>query len=80
MQQHIQRFADLGVDVALTEHDLRMALPSAAAKRAQQADWYRLVTSACRAVRRCVGIALWAPTGTRGFPPPSPARARPASG
>ncbi|GAA1226826.1 MULTISPECIES: endo-1,4-beta-xylanase [Streptomyces] len=59
MQQNIQRFADLGVDVAITELDIRMTLPSDATKLAQQADWYGQVTSDCLAVRRCVGITLW---------------------
>ncbi|MFI8932719.1 endo-1,4-beta-xylanase [Streptomyces sp. NPDC053474] len=59
MRQNIQRFADLGVDVAITELDIRMILPSDATELAQQADWYGQVTSACLAVRRCVGITLW---------------------
>ncbi|MET7782395.1 endo-1,4-beta-xylanase [Streptomyces sp. NPDC005388] len=59
MRQNIQRFADLGVDVAITELDIRMVLPSDTAKLAQQADWYAQVTDACLAVKRCVGITLW---------------------
>ncbi|GAA2302796.1 endo-1,4-beta-xylanase [Streptomyces kunmingensis] len=59
MEQNIQRFADLGLDVAITELDIRMILPYDATKLAQQADWYRQVTEACLAVRRCVGITLW---------------------
>ncbi|MEU6841971.1 endo-1,4-beta-xylanase [Streptomyces sp. NPDC046716] len=59
MRQNIQRFADLGVDVAVTELDIRMILPADATRTAQQADWYGQVTSACLAVRRCVGITLW---------------------
>ncbi|WP_405658114.1 endo-1,4-beta-xylanase [Streptomyces sp. NBC_01166] len=59
LQQNIQRFADLGVDVAITELDIRMVLPSDATTLARQADWYSQVTSACLAVRRCVGITLW---------------------
>ncbi|MFC9631241.1 endo-1,4-beta-xylanase [Streptomyces mirabilis] len=59
MRQNIQRFADVGVDVAITELDIRVILPSDATKLAQQADWYRRVTNACLAVRRCVGITVW---------------------
>ncbi|MCX5321138.1 endo-1,4-beta-xylanase [Streptomyces sp. NBC_00120] len=59
MQQNIQRFADLGLDVALTELDIRMILPADDAKLTQQADWYGRATSACLAVRRCVGITVW---------------------
>ena len=59
LQQNIQRFADLGVDVALTELDIRMRLPRDAAKDRQQAADYGAVTRACVAVSRCVGITLW---------------------
>lgn len=37
LQQNIKRFADLGVDVAITELDIRMRTPRDAAKDAQQA-------------------------------------------
>ncbi|GAA0921589.1 hypothetical protein GCM10009558_104850 [Virgisporangium aurantiacum] len=59
MQQNIQRFADLGVDVAITELDIRMNLPRDTAKDTQQANDYRAVTNACLAVTRCVGITVW---------------------
>ncbi|WP_327657074.1 endo-1,4-beta-xylanase [Streptomyces sp. NBC_00483] len=59
MRQNIQRFAGLGVDVAITELDIRMLLPADQTKLAQQADWYGQVTDACLAVKRCVGITLW---------------------
>jgi endo-1,4-beta-xylanase len=58
-QQNIQRFADLGLDVAITELDLRMSLPRDATKDAQQAKDYTAVTQACLAVSRCVGITVW---------------------
>lgn len=59
LQQNIQRFADLGVDVAITELDIRMRTPRDATKDAQQAADYRTVTKACLAVTRCVGITVW---------------------
>ncbi|MEJ2851867.1 MULTISPECIES: endo-1,4-beta-xylanase [unclassified Saccharothrix] len=59
VQQNIQRFADLGVDVALTELDIRMRVPRDATKDAQQAADYRTVVNACLAVTRCVGITVW---------------------
>lgn len=58
-QQNIQRFADLGLDVAITELDIRMQLPVTADKLTQQAANYRTVTAACLAVTRCVGITVW---------------------
>jgi endo-1,4-beta-xylanase len=59
LQQNIQRFADLGVDVALTELDIRMTLPRTDEKDARQADEYNTVVGACLAVSRCVGITVW---------------------
>ena len=59
LQQNIQRFANLGLDVAITELDIRMNLPRDAAKDAQQANEYRAVVNACLAVTRCVGITVW---------------------
>ncbi|MFC9247563.1 endo-1,4-beta-xylanase [Streptomyces sp. NPDC057136] len=59
LQENLQRFADLRVDTALTEVDIRMVLPSDEAKLAEQADWYARVTEACLAVKRCVGITVW---------------------
>ncbi len=59
LRQNLQRFADLGVDVAITELDIRMILPATADKLATQAAWYSDVTKACLAVRRCAGITIW---------------------
>ncbi|NEA99932.1 endo-1,4-beta-xylanase [Streptomyces sp. SID13726] len=59
LQQNIQRFADLGVDVAITELDIRMALPSDTAKLTQQAADYKAVMNACVAVARCAGVTVW---------------------
>ncbi|GLY82129.1 endo-1,4-beta-xylanase [Actinoallomurus iriomotensis] len=59
MQANLQRFADLGVDVAITELDVRMELPADSAKVATQATYYADVTKACMAVARCVGITIW---------------------
>ncbi len=58
-QANIQRFADLGVDVAVTELDIRMQLPATEAKLAQQKADYAAVTRACLAVSRCVGVTVW---------------------
>ena len=59
MQQNIERFAALGVDVALTELDIRMPLPRSTDKDTQQATDYSTVVKSCVAVSRCVGITLW---------------------
>jgi endo-1,4-beta-xylanase len=59
MRQNIQRFADLGVEVAITELDIRMQTPATAAKLATQASDYTAVANACLAVAGCVGITTW---------------------
>jgi len=50
-QANLQRFADLGVEVQITELDV--------AAGANQATIYATVTRACVAVSRCGGITVW---------------------
>jgi len=59
IQANIARFAALGVEVRITELDIRMTLPVDDAKLAQQADDYRGVIDACLAVPGCTGITTW---------------------
>jgi endo-1,4-beta-xylanase len=56
---NMQRFAALGVDVAVTELDDRIALPAGSAALQQQAADYGTVVSDCLAVSRCVGVSQW---------------------
>jgi endo-1,4-beta-xylanase len=49
-QANLQRFADLGVDVQITELDIAGST---------QANAYATVTRACLAVARCAGITVW---------------------
>ncbi|MGA5303191.1 endo-1,4-beta-xylanase [Nucisporomicrobium flavum] len=50
-QANLQRFADAGVDVQITELDV--------AQGSNQANVYASVTKACMAVSRCTGITVW---------------------
>jgi len=50
-QANLQRFADAGVDVQITELDV--------AQGGNQAGIYSSVTKACMAVSRCTGITVW---------------------
>ncbi|MEU2928323.1 endo-1,4-beta-xylanase [Streptomyces sp. NPDC007251] len=59
LQQNIQRFADLGVDVAITELDVRVQLPADATELAQQKSDFKSVVAACAAVTRCVNVTVW---------------------
>ncbi|WP_406318964.1 endo-1,4-beta-xylanase [Streptosporangium sp. NBC_01639] len=59
VQQNLQRFADLGVQVRFTEIDIRMTMPRDATKDAQQAGYYTNVVNACLAVSQCAGITIW---------------------
>ena len=55
----LRMFADLGVDVAVTELDVRMRLSVDDAKLATQAEIYARATAACLAVTRCVSLTVW---------------------
>ncbi|MDK1473914.1 endo-1,4-beta-xylanase [Streptomyces sp. 549] len=54
-QRNLQRFADLGVDVQITELDIE-------GSGTAQANDYRRVVEACLAVSRCTGITVWGVT------------------
>ena len=59
MLANMQRFAALGVDVAVTELDDRIQLPATTASLNQQASDYATVVKDCLAVSRCVGVSQW---------------------
>lgn len=56
---NMQRFADLNLDVAITELDIRMTLPPTQANSDQQMLDYEEVFNACFQVTRCVGVTIW---------------------
>ena len=56
---NMNTFTALGVDVAITELDIRMTLPSTDALLAQQSTDYASTVKACLAVTGCVGITIW---------------------
>jgi endo-1,4-beta-xylanase len=59
LQANMQRFAALGLDVAITELDDRIQLPASSSALQQQATDYGNVVTACLAVSRCVGVSQW---------------------
>ena len=58
-QTQLSTFAAQGVEVAITELDIRMTLPSTPALLAQQKTDYQSVITACMGVEECVGITIW---------------------
>ena len=60
MQANMQRFANLGLDVAVTELDDRITLPATSANLTQQATEFSTVVKDCLGVSRCVGVTQWA--------------------
>ncbi|CAG8197201.1 unnamed protein product [Penicillium olsonii] len=56
---NLAAFAALGVDIAYTELDIRMTLPSTAALLAQQATDYKNTVAACVANTKCIGVTIW---------------------
>jgi hypothetical protein len=56
MQENLQRFVDLDLDVAITELDINLLGSANATALAQQARDYHSVISACLAIERCVSV------------------------
>ncbi|KAK7032532.1 hypothetical protein VNI00_012930 [Paramarasmius palmivorus] len=59
LRENLQRFADLDLDVAITELDINMRGPANDTSLAQQAKDYYRVVEACVSVSRCVSVTIW---------------------
>ena len=63
LAENLQRFADLGLETAITELDVRMDLPESGRPTTEQlekqAEYYRRVTEAAVAVDGCNSLTLW---------------------
>ncbi|KAF2749960.1 glycoside hydrolase family 10 protein [Sporormia fimetaria CBS 119925] len=55
----LQDYADLNVDVAYTEIDIRMNTPVTAQKQQAAAACWSRVAQSCLNVQRCVGMTIW---------------------
>ncbi|EGP85927.1 unnamed protein product [Zymoseptoria tritici ST99CH_3D1] len=55
----LQGFTNLGVDVAYTEIDVKMTMPSDSGKLETQRQVYKDIAASCVAVPRCVGMSIW---------------------
>ncbi|KAJ3038671.1 hypothetical protein HDV00_000419 [Rhizophlyctis rosea] len=69
LQQNYERFAALGVDVAITELDIRTNTPATDAALKQQQTDYQTNFAACLNVPRCVGISIWGMTDAHSWIP-----------
>lgn len=59
LKANLKRFSDLGLEVSITELDIRIPVPASAAELAQQATDYKTVSENCLGVPRCAGITVW---------------------
>jgi len=55
----MQKFADMGLDVAITELDVRLLEPENKTNLATQSEVYKNTTGACMLLDACVGITVW---------------------
>lgn len=68
-QQNLRRFAGLGVDVAITEIDVRMPTPATERELDTQAEYFKRAWDACHAVSRCVEFTTWGFTDRHSWVP-----------
>jgi len=59
LQANLQRFIDAGVQVAITELDVRTTLPVTQAVAEQHPKDFAFVVNACKSVSDCVGVTTW---------------------
>jgi len=55
----MQRFADLGLDISVTEADVRMPLPTDVFKLQSQAQGYHSLLEPCLLTRGCGSFTVW---------------------
>jgi len=54
-----KKFADLGLEIHITELDIAIPTPSTKVDRAQQKQTFEMVTRSCKAIDACKLISLW---------------------
>jgi endo-1,4-beta-xylanase len=59
IKENFQRFAALGLQVSITEMDVRMFVPATPEQLAAQASVYAELMQDCIAVRNCVDFTIW---------------------
>jgi endo-1,4-beta-xylanase len=69
MPENLQRFAALGLQVAITEADVRMTLPVTPELLARQASYFQQMLEACLSVRSCHTYTVWGFTDRHSWVP-----------
>lgn len=69
MKANGERLAELGLEVAITELDVRIRVPPRDAMVRRQAETYRKVTEICLALPNCVAIVTWGFTDKHSWVP-----------
>lgn len=59
VQENMQRFADLGLEIAVTEADVRMPLPTDVFKLQAQSQGYHSLLQPCLLTRACNSFTVW---------------------
>lgn len=59
LENNLQRFADLGLNVAETEVDVRTTLPVTSVEQSAQVAGYSQTLQACLLVSRCISYTVW---------------------
>ncbi len=68
-QENLQRFADLGLQLAITEADVRMPLPVDTTKLQAQANGFSGLLEGCLLVKSCKSFTLWGFTDAHSWVP-----------
>jgi len=69
LQTNMERFTAVGLEVAITELDIRITLPATDEDLQNQATQYAEVVSACVAISDCVGVTTWGITDVYSWVP-----------
>ena len=57
--KNLQRFTAMGLDVAITELDIKSTSSPTKQQQQQQATEYKNTMAACKQVSKCVGVTIW---------------------
>jgi endo-1,4-beta-xylanase len=69
VQENMQRFADLGLEISVTEADVRMPLPTDVFKLQSQAQGYHSLLQPCLLTRGCNSFTVWGFTDKHSWVP-----------